>query len=74
MAKIHKSFYVVILFLSLSLIAAEFDADYFEPPCQTDDDCEPAWNEYFNCKCVDFKCKWIMIPKPEGPKIPKIPM
>ncbi|WJX63638.1 hypothetical protein P8452_48499 [Trifolium repens] len=24
---------------------AEFDVDYFEPPCQTDADCEPAWND-----------------------------
>ncbi|WJX58298.1 hypothetical protein P8452_43766 [Trifolium repens] len=51
---------------------AEFDIDYFEPPCQTDADCEPAWNEYFVCKCVDLKCKWLFAERPIKPEVPKI--
>ncbi|CAJ2652603.1 unnamed protein product [Trifolium pratense] len=74
MAEIHKFIYVVILFLSLFLVTAEFDVDYFEPPCQSDADCEPAWNEYFVCKCVDLKCKWLFAERPAKPEGPKIPM
>jgi hypothetical protein len=48
--------------------------DYFEPPCQTDADCEPAWNEYFVCKCVDLKCKWLFAERPIKPEVPKVPL
>jgi hypothetical protein len=61
-------------FIKILCIVFFHYTDYFEPPCQTDADCEPAWNEYFVCKCIDLKCKWIFAERPIKPEVPKVPL
>ncbi|CAL5207736.1 unnamed protein product [Lathyrus oleraceus] len=50
-----------ILFLSIVLATATIDDDYYEPPCKSEADCQPAWNIYFVVKCVDNLCKWVKL-------------
>ncbi|CAL5183981.1 unnamed protein product [Lathyrus oleraceus] len=59
MVEIIKLRYIMIIFLSLFLVAAKVDDDYYEPYCEIDSDCLQVWNTYYVCKCINERCKWV---------------
>lgn len=52
----YLSYYLLTLFQLYF-----YNTDYYEPPCKSEADCQPAWNIYFVVKCVDNLCKWVKL-------------
>ncbi|CAL5189687.1 unnamed protein product [Lathyrus oleraceus] len=60
MTEIVKVFYVIILFLSLFLVAAEVLDPFVE--CETDTDCGKSLDMNFCYKCIHNYCEIVRKP------------
>ncbi|CAL5191471.1 unnamed protein product [Lathyrus oleraceus] len=68
MAKIHMFIYAMIIFLSLSLVAAEHFP--LEHECRIDQDCTRVVEYPLVMRCIGYRCVVIntndVAPKPKG--------